>query len=133
VEEKTVLLVDDDMAILSLYSTVLQMAGFNVIAKSSAIDALDTIESDQDIDLVVTDILMAQMDGWQFLTYIRVTLGLDEVALPVIVLSAVDGTKLKWDVMKYRANDWLTKPVTPVSRLAKHAVRLLGLHIPADG
>ena len=61
-EPKTILLVDDEMDILELYTLVLESAGFSVIAVSHAADALEQLAIHA-IDLVITDYQMPEMKG----------------------------------------------------------------------
>lgn len=83
-----ILLVDDDRSIRKMYGNFLRTEGFEVIEEASAIEALYRLTSGEKFDLVVTDVMMAKMDGWEFLETIRKDLKLDSVTLPVIVISA---------------------------------------------
>jgi two-component system CheB/CheR fusion protein len=105
-----VLLVDDDREIRNLYSMVLVRAGFEVIEESSAIDALEGIAAGNEYDVVLTDIMMARMAGWEFLNEIRNMLKLDSIALPVIVMSAhFDSDTLRAEALKCGASATYTK------------------------
>jgi DNA-binding response OmpR family regulator len=82
---KHILLVDDDPADLKLYSTALKQHGYVTIAKSSATAAL-RIAAEKHPDLVVLDLVMPRVDGFEFLRRFRTTAaGLN---VPVIVLTA---------------------------------------------
>lgn len=84
-----ILLVDDDRLVSRMFGDFLRNAGFEVEEESSAVDALDKLSKKGELfDLVVTDIMMAKMDGWELLKAIRKDLGFDSVTLPVIVVSA---------------------------------------------
>jgi CheY-like chemotaxis protein len=114
---KRILLVDDDRAIRKMYSDLLEKAGFEVVAEASAIDALERITEGETFDLVVTDIMMARMDGWEFLRVLRQDLGFDSVTLPVIVVSAhFDSDILRAEAFKRGASSTFTK-AEPLSRL----------------
>jgi CheY-like chemotaxis protein len=67
------------------------------------------------------------MNGWQFLDYVRKDLCLDELKLPVIVMSAVESVDLDMEYMRHRANDWLVKPIQPLGKLAHKIMALLGV------
>jgi len=69
-EPKTMLLVDDELDILELYTLVLESAGFRVVAVSSAAAALERLAA-QPVDLVITDYQMPEMHGDQLLGIIR--------------------------------------------------------------
>lgn len=121
-----VLVVDDDRIVLTMYADYLSKAGFAVETAESAEDGLARVIAGG-IDCVVTDIMMARMDGWQFLDYIRKDLGLNELQLPVIVMSAVASVDLDMEYMRHRANDWVTKPIQPLAKLAHKIMALLGV------
>jgi CheY-like chemotaxis protein len=71
--------------------------------------------------LIVTDIMMAKMDGWEFLDTIRKELRLDDLVLPVIVISAFESDTLVAKALQHGANGCLTKPIRPLSKLTKLA------------
>ena len=122
-----VLIVDDDRPILLMYADTLQHDGFDVVTEESGEGALARIIQDQNIDLIVTDIMMAKMDGWALLDFIRDDLDLNDMCLPVIVVSGVDSEDLELGAFRHRANAWFTKPIKPLSRLSEMARKLTGL------
>ena len=118
-----ILLVDDDRAIRKMYTDLFERDGFEVISESSAIDALERITGGEKFDLVVTDIMMARMDGWEFLKVLRQDLGFNSVALPVVVVSAhFDSDRLRAEAFRRGASSTFTK-AEPLSRLL-HEVRV---------
>lgn len=128
--ETGILLVDDDRTILAMYGDFLEKKGFRVFREQCGEDALARIiENPEIVDIIVTDIMMARMDGWQLLDYIRKEMKLDEVALPVIVMSAVESVELDMEYIRHRANDWVVKPVQPMERLVTKIRALLGLDV----
>ena len=84
---RRVLLVDDSAFFRDLLAPLIKAAGFHVIAVASAAQALDTIKSGPPIDIVVTDIEMPDMDGFEFAAALREITGTSTV--PVIGLSAM--------------------------------------------
>lgn len=112
-----ILLVDDDHMIRKMYGDLLVRDGFEVVDEASAIDALARLTNGEKFDLVVTDIMMAKMDGWEFLKNIRTDLDTDSVSLPVIVISAhFDSDVLRAEAFKRGASSTYTK-AEPLSRL----------------
>jgi CheY-like chemotaxis protein len=92
---KRVLLVDDNREVLNLYQIALERFGaFSVTMASSALDALELLSENPDYDLIITDIMMAWMDGWELLAAV---MGLAGVGAPVIIITAFDeiGTETK--------------------------------------
>jgi DNA-binding response OmpR family regulator len=130
-KEITVLLIDDDRTILVMYADFLRKHGFVVFSAQSAEEGLALLIEHQDaINIVVTDIMMARMNGWQFLDYVRKDMGLGELEMPVIVMSAVESVDLDMEYMRHRANDWVTKPVKPMVKLVHKIWALLGVAGP---
>lgn len=58
-----ILIVDDDPAMLSFLSNALEKAGHTVTIKENGQDALDILQSDQDFDLILSDVIMPGIDG----------------------------------------------------------------------
>jgi len=118
---KKILLVDDDVSINKLYADVLAQDGFIVATESSAISALGRFSSGESFDLVITDIMMAKMDGWEFLDTLRNKLDLSSDKLPVIVISAFESVTLEFKAMSNGANASFIKGGQPLSELVREA------------
>ena len=67
---ETILLVDDESALLSLNSEILTQQGFNVVSAESAKKALKILEHES-VDLLITDIIMTEMDGYQLVAIVK--------------------------------------------------------------
>lgn len=82
------LLVDDEVVLLSALSRILEAAGYEVTALSSGVSALATLSDPNNPppDLIVTDVLMEGVDGMQLFAYARETPALQ--AIPFIFVSA---------------------------------------------
>lgn len=127
---KNILLVDDDEFILKMYSDVLLNAGFNVTSCSSPLAALDKIVANKEYyHLIITDIRMPEMDGWEFLDAIREHLKIDDITLPIIVMSAFDSSEIERKALARQANKWFVKPIKPISLLVDAARTWTGLTI----
>jgi two-component system, OmpR family, response regulator CpxR len=86
---KTVLLVEDDLEIRDILQDVLEAEGFDVFPASNGKQALDflTLNQPQHADLVILDLMMPMISGWQVLEKMNKDPSLS--AIPVMVLSAV--------------------------------------------
>ena len=84
---RSVLLVDDSPFFLNMLTPVLQAAGYVVTAVSSAHDALAALKEGRAFDVVITDIEMPEMNGFQFAEIVRADPRTAD--LPVIALSSV--------------------------------------------
>ncbi len=82
-----ILVVDDDGMSRTLLATNLQEAGYAVAEAENGQDALEQIQA-QDFDVVLLDLLMPKMDGFQVLKRMKADAALQHI--PVIVISAVD-------------------------------------------
>lgn len=123
---KKVLVVDDDLMVRGMFSEYLRKHGFDTETADSAEQGLERIIRNQP-DVMLLDIMMVRMNGWQMLDYIRIDLGIDEFSMPVIVMSAVVGSELEMEYMRHRANDWIVKPIKPMELILHKIRKVLGL------
>ena len=102
-----ILVVDDQRDILDLTATVLAAGGYGVTAVDSGVEALDRLARET-FDLVLLDINMPEMDGWETLRLIRA----DELLadLPVVMFSVKGELRDKVQGMQEGALDYITKP-----------------------
>lgn len=102
-----VLVVDDEPPIVRLVKAKLRVDGYEVITASSGDEALKLLES-QTPDLIVLDVMMPEMDGFETLRRIR-----QRSQVPVVMLTArgSDADKLKG--LQSGADDYITKPFNP--------------------
>ncbi len=107
VQTKRILVVDDQQEILDITSTVLKSAGYEVTTLTSGYEALDLLGSER-YHLVLLDINMPEMDGWEVLRLIRVDENL--VRLPVVMFSVKGEMHDKIQSMQEGAVDYITKP-----------------------
>jgi len=121
-----VLLVDDDAMTLRLFQDYLEIEGFSVTPVNAAQAALEVLIRGDHIDLVITDIMMARVDGWEFLHMIRKKLKLDDLKLPVIVMTAFICDTLEVKALQYGANGIYIKG-TPIQKLVHEAKIQTGL------
>jgi len=112
-----VLVVDDQPQNIRLLEAVLAPRGYDVLTASSGEEALATIESD-DVDLVLCDIVMPGMDGYQVCRTIRERPA--TAYLPVVMVTA-SGDEQKIKALEAGADDFLTKPINQSELLARVA------------
>ena len=107
--DKTVLLVDDDMRNVFALSSVLEEKGIQVIVARDGLESLAKLKEHGDIDLILMDIMMPKMDGYEAMAQIRKDI--KHRALPIIALTAkaMKGDRAK--CIEAGANDYLAKPV----------------------
>jgi len=112
------LIVDDEERIINFLRTKLKASGYEVFTACNGVDALEQAHS-QEPDLVVLDLLMPRMDGFEFLKEVRNFSG-----VPVIILSAREADADKIRGLQLGADDYLPKPFNPDELVARiEAVR----------
>ena len=113
-----ILVVDDEQRILNFLSSKLRASGYEVLTASNGIEALEQIQA-QEPDLVVLDVMMPKMDGFETLKGLR-----SFSSVPVIILSAKGSNADKVKGLGLGADDYLAKPFSPDELIARiEAVR----------
>jgi DNA-binding response OmpR family regulator len=113
---KKILVVDDEDDILHFLEMVLREKGYQVTTASGGHEALTRAQIDKP-DLVLLDIMMPQMDGWEVLKLLRV----DEETrrIPVAMLSARTEAKDRVQGLQEGAIDYICKPFSLTELLGK--------------
>jgi signal transduction histidine kinase/CheY-like chemotaxis protein len=106
---KRVLLVDDDVRNLLALTPLLESWNIDVMAAGDGIEALQTLETGGAFDLVLLDIMMPEMDGYEVMQEIRSRPDLE--GLPVVALTARAGDEDRNKSLQAGAADCLVKPV----------------------
>lgn len=106
---KKILLVDDDMRNVFALSKILKDRGMNVVKAENGKRALDVLEDMGDVDIVLMDIMMPEMDGYEAMRKIRANIKYKN--LPVIALTAKAMKDDKQKCIDAGANDYIAKPV----------------------
>lgn len=103
-QKEKILIVDDDKNICDLLRMYLEKEGYVVVMEHNGIDAVNTFNTENP-DLVLLDIMLPQLDGWQVCREIRKT-----SEKPIIMLTAKDETFDKVLGLELGADDYVTKP-----------------------
>jgi two-component system KDP operon response regulator KdpE len=111
------LVIDDDTAVTDLLSLLLRSQGFEVFATNNSTEGLTMIR-ELEPNLVVLDLMMPEMDGWEVCRSVR-----QFSQVPIIILSALNDPSMIASVLDAGADDYLTKP-TPSRVLVAHINRL---------
>jgi len=104
-----VLLVDDDMRNVFALSRVLEDRGLQIHKAANGRKALEMLDEKPDIDLVLMDIMMPVMDGYEAMRYIREQDRFQN--LPILALTAKAMTGDRAECIEAGANDYIPKPV----------------------
>jgi type IV pilus assembly protein PilB len=114
--KKRVLIADDDRMIRMLVKLLLQKDGYEVLEAENGREALDLAHVHRP-DLLITDLVMPEVDGYQVLTSLRADKS--QTMLPVIVLTAEDGEGVERSVLDLGADDYLVKPFDEATLLQR--------------
>lgn len=101
-----ILLVEDDQKLNKLFYTVLSKQGFNVHIANNGIEAFNILENNH-IDLIISDIMMPKMDGYEFTENVR---KINE-DIPILMITAKDDFNSKQKSFLIGIDDYMVKPI----------------------
>lgn len=123
----SILVVDDNANTRRLMEIVLRQNGFEPLLASDAAQALKLMEHSH-VDLVVLDVMMPGMDGYEFLQTIREC----QISMPVLMISAKDAPDDKHKGFLAGADDYMVKPVDEVEMVLRIQALLRRSKIAAE-
>jgi two-component system chemotaxis response regulator CheY len=107
--EQTILVVDDSPTIVKFVSFSLRNRGFNVLTACDGMDAIEKISDyASSIDLIITDLNMPNVDGYEFISTLRRNSKYQEI--PIIILSSEEEENDKQKGIEAGASSYLVKP-----------------------
>ncbi|MDF1865033.1 MAG: ATP-binding protein [Saprospiraceae bacterium] len=122
-----ILIVDDDPVNQQVLSNYLSLDGFLLTQVMNGKDALAAVESKKKFDLVLLDVMMPGMSGYEVCKEIRETYLPSE--LPVLMITAKNQVTDLVEAFDIQANDYLVKPISKWELLARLKIHLNLLHI----
>ena len=118
-----IMVIDDDRNIRELIRLILKKEAFEVTEADDGLDALAQLEKCK-ADLIILDVMMPNMDGWEFCAEVR-----KFNDLPILMLTAKGETSQKIKGFELGADDYLTKPFEPTELVARVKALLKRCHI----
>ena len=109
-----ILVVDDEARMRKLVSDFLVRDGYEVLEAGDGEKAMDLFYADKDIALVILDVMMPKMDGWQVLREIR-----ESSQVPVIMLTARSDERDELKGFDLGVDEYVTKPFSPRTLVAR--------------
>ena len=103
----TVLVVDDEDSLRHVLRVILEQAGFSVLEAKDGQDAIEVLDADSSIGIVLCDIRMPRMDGMTLLEQIR------DREVKVVMMSAYGTTQTAVEALGRGALDYISKPFRP--------------------
>jgi len=125
-DSKLILIVDDEARMRRFIQMNLDLEGYRVIEGENGLEAIDKVREDLP-DLVLMDVMMPEMDGFEALEIIRET-----STVPVIMLTVRDDESDKVKGLELGADDYMTKPFSPreMSSRIKAVLRRVDMDSP---
>ena len=112
--ELKVLVVDDESRMRKLVKDFLVKKDFEVLEAANGQEAVDIFFADKDIDLVILDVMMPQMDGWQVCKEIR-----QYSKVPIIMLTAKSDERDELLGFDLGVDEYISKPFSPKILVAR--------------
>ncbi len=106
---KTILVIDDDAKNIYALSAVLKAHQYKSVSALSAKQGIEMLNNDPSIALVLMDMMMPEMDGYQALAHLRQNPQFEKLPIICVTAQAMTGDKEK--CLQAGANDYLSKPV----------------------
>jgi len=106
---RKVLVVDDDVRNIFALSSVLERRGMTVLSAGTGREAIETIESTPDLAIVLMDIMMPEMDGYETMQVIRQNSALRRLPIIALTAKAMKGDRER--CLEAGASEYLAKPV----------------------
>jgi CheY-like chemotaxis protein len=107
--DKRVLVVDDDVRNIFALSSVLERRGMKVLTANTGREAITTLESTPDVAIVLMDVMMPEMDGYETMRAIRRNAQLRRLPIIALTAKAMKGDREK--CLEAGASEYLAKPV----------------------
>lgn len=104
---RSILVVDDSSTVRKFVSVSLSMQGFNVVTAEDGMDALEKLPREP-IDLVITDLNMPNMDGFELIRTLRESR--DYKDIPIIILTSLMENSVKLESQTLGITSYLNKP-----------------------
>jgi DNA-binding response OmpR family regulator len=104
---KTIMVVDDENRLVSLVESYLSREGYHVVTANNGQEALSVAKREKP-DLIILDVMMPEMDGYEFMRHHRA-----EQGTPIILLTARVDDNEKVIGLELGADDYVTKPFRP--------------------
>ncbi|NET55935.1 MAG: response regulator [Symploca sp. SIO2E6] len=113
----TILVVDDDKISLQVLTKLLTLQNYEVVQATTGIQTLEQMEQGLEPDLIILDIMMPRMNGYEVCQKIRESFSANQ--LPIIMLTAKDQPSDLVEGLSYGANDYLVKPINRSELVAR--------------
>ena len=112
--DTTVLIVDDESRMRKLVKDFLVREGYTVLEAGDGLEALDIFYEEKDIELLILDVMMPKLDGWQVCREIR-----ENSKVPIIMLTARSEERDELQGFELGVDEYISKPFSPKILVAR--------------
>jgi two-component system response regulator VicR len=123
VDAKRVVCIEDEPEMIDLVRLILGRKGFNVIGANGGIEGLETVRRERP-DLVLLDLMMPDMDGWEVYQQMKADTVLREIPVVVVTAKAQSIDKVL-GLHIAKVDDYITKPFGP-QELLESVEKIIG-------
>mgnify|MGYP004446213363 FL=1 len=109
-----ILVVDDESRMRKLVKDFLTRAGYQVLEAGDGMEAMDLFYEDKDIALIILDVMMPKMDGWQVCREVR-----EHSKVPIIMLTARSEERDELQGFELGVDEYISKPFSPKILVAR--------------
>lgn len=113
-EKVKILVVDDESRMRKLVKDFLSREGYTVLEAADGVEAMDIFYEDKDIAMIILDVMMPRMDGWQVCREIR-----ESSKVPVIMLTARSEERDELQGFELGVDEYISKPFSPKILVAR--------------
>lgn len=113
-EKTKILIVDDESRMRKLIRDFLQREGYQILEASDGIEAMDLFYADKNIDLIILDVMMPRMDGWQVCKEVR-----EHSKVPIMMLTARAEEQNELKGFELGVDEYVAKPFSPKILVAR--------------
>lgn len=113
-EKAKILIVDDESRMRKLLRDFLEREGYQILEASDGIEAMDMFYADKHIDLIILDVMMPRMDGWQVCKEVR-----EHSKVPIMMLTARAEEQNELKGFELGVDEYIAKPFSPKILVAR--------------
>lgn len=110
---KTVLIMEDELSLQNIIAAYFRKNEYKVLTASNGLEGLELFRSNE-VDIICSDIMMPNIDGWQVVKSIR-----QKSQIPIILMTALDSELDQLKGFNLLVDDYVTKPFSPSILVAK--------------
>lgn len=119
--KNTILIVDDDKKINGLLVDIFETEGYSVVCAYDGEEAIGILEENKDISVMILDVMLPELDGWEVLSYVR-----KHFDVKVIMLTAISDEYSEAKGLRSGADDYVSKPFKRMA-LVERVKRLINI------